>query len=1008
MNIESILSFEAPEIKGIELTLSTQESQKSSDKDPRRWALLDIETTGIRPEEDDIIDVGYLLFEGTTCIKQYQSLVRYEGKLSQFIQKLTGIKDKQLQKAPSWREVGDELKELIGCEIIAHNAAFEESFLGEFFNRHASNGEVTTFVDSMDFLGWMYPDRSSLSLEGFIQDFGLADKEMHRGFQDSVDLLKVMLAAKQDLKKTVEFDHLFNSLMYRYELGDNFWSWFWQLDEEQTTELADAIEFQADEIGDLPQAGEVQDLGGEQDSLHWDEELSFDGKSIKEIYRNTDKIREVFPDYHYRQGQEELSLRLGQSFKNGVHSLIQAPTGTGKTLGYLLPTALFTAQDNEQVLVATGTKALQSQAINKDVPALKKLLGNFAKDVKIQRLIGSSNHYCESTFRSLIDSDDLLADKTFESRFSQVFFEIVFFWNSIRPYEMKITRESTPSVFKRKYSAFYDLENSLAVDFRSCTGFRCPLKHGCSYIEGIKEARESHIIVGNHSLMFQWPKGLPRPLHIIVDEAHRLENEATSAFSLEVSQYALDHLRYQLNHLQGIGSLFYLLAQFENTPGDSTEKINELRIKALETGDMLKEHLGPLQDQIENYFKTKLRYTPQYWNEMPFDNIAQKQNTYSTAIYNHLDSIRHILDGLEKELIPIQARFDISQMDGDAQTTAFMRFDSFANTLTDIIVALNTVLGMQKGYSNVLKYKESDGFFLAACPIDVGRIMHDGLLETSTSVVFTSATLANASGNFGVRGIEWATGYSYLETERRFRTGLYLPNPFDYQNRARVFLCDDTPSIHDQSFVPYCLEKIYPTIEALEGRTLLLFSSRVRFENARELLLEKYDGKFPLFFQGMGQNVVEEFKRSRAGILVGMESFGEGIDIPGEQLQFLFIDKIPDLRMDLVIQDRRHFFEGQLGNEFTEYYLAHRARSLQQKLGRLLRREGDYGAAVIVDSRIKRWKGRTSEKFTELLRPYNVKRMTLEEAQEQASDFILNFNENNSSIASSIEEQPTF
>ena len=334
--------------------------QENFENEPRRWALLDIETTGIRPDEDDIIDVGYLLFEGTSCVKKYQSLVRYDGKLSQFIQKLTGINDLQLKKAPSWREVGDELKELIGCEIVAHNSSFEESFLGEFFRRYAKNGEETNFIDSMDFLGWMYPDRSSLSLEAFIQDFGLAEKEMHRGFQDSVDLLKVMLVAKLDLRKSVEFDHLFNNLLYRYELKEHFWAWFWQLDEKQTAEIAKAIEFDLEDISETSQAIQATDPTGLEDSLHWDEKLSFDGNSIKAIYRNADKIREVFPDYHYRQGQEELSLRLGQSFKNGVHSLIQAPTGTGKTLGYLLPTALFTAsQENEQVLVATGTKALQ-------------------------------------------------------------------------------------------------------------------------------------------------------------------------------------------------------------------------------------------------------------------------------------------------------------------------------------------------------------------------------------------------------------------------------------------------------------------------------------------------------------------------------------------------------------------------------------------------------------------------------------------------------------------------
>lgn len=975
-----------------------------TEKTERRWALLDIETTGVNPDKDEIIDVGYLLFEGDQCIKKYQSLVRYEGKLSQFIQKLTGIKSSQLKKAPAWSEVAEELKDLIGCEILAHNAQFEESFLGEFFRRNAVDGEVTTFVDSMDFLAWMYPDRSSLNLEGFLQDFNLAEKEMHRGFEDSVDLLKVLLVARNDLKKYHEFDAFFTSTLNRYDLAWNFWHFFWNLPEDQIEELSIAIDFEIENYSMSNQAdSSVEDVmeNDSSDYIEWDEDLKFSGETIKNIFRDSEKLKEVFPEYHYRQGQEELSLRLGQSFKNSVHALIQAPTGTGKTLGYLVPAALFSAEDGKQVLVATGTKALQSQAIKKDVPALRKLLGQLGKDIRIQRLIGSSNHFCESTFRSLIEEDDLLADKTFEAKFAQVYFEIVYFWNSIRTYESKITRESIPNVFKRKNRSFQELEGSLAVDYRSCTGFRCPFKHGCSYMEGIKEARESQIIIGNHSLMFQWPKGVPRPLHIIVDEAHRLENEATNSFSLEVTQYSLDHLRYQLNHLQGIGSLFYLLAQFETSPGGSTEQINDIRKKALETGDLLKDHIAPIQDQIENYFKTKMKYTSIYWNEMPFSNIHDRQNPYSTAIFNHLDSIRHILDGLEKELIPIQSRFDISQMDGESQTTAFMRFDSFANALTDVIVALNTILGLKTGFSHVLMYKENEGFVLKASPIDVGQIMHDGLLETSSSVVFTSATLANASGNFGVRGIEWATGYSYLETQRRFKTGLYLPNPFDYQNRAKVFLCDDTPSIHDQTFVPYCLEKIYETIETLEGRTLLLFSSKVRFEIARELLLERYDGKLPLFFQGMGQNVVEEFKRSATGILVGMESFGEGIDVPGEKLSFLFIDKIPDLRMDLVIQDRRHFFDGQLGNEFTEYYLAHRARSLQQKLGRLLRRETDFGAAVIVDSRIKRWKGRTNEKFSELLKPYLVERKTLKEASKSACDFILEFGELNNTSDSS-------
>ena len=185
------------------------------------------------------------------------------------------------------------------------------------------------------------------------------------------------------------------------------------------------------------------------------------------------------------------------------------------------------------------------------------------------------------------------------------------------------------------------------------------------------------------------------------------------------------------------------------------------------------------------------------------------------------------------------------------------------------------------------------------------------------------------------------------------------------------------------------LAKIKPLIRKLNGKTLLLFSAKARFEIAREILLKEFEGQIPLFIQGMGTNVVEDYKRSSSGILLGMESFGEGIDIPGDALQFIFIDKIPDLRMDLVVNERRDFFEANLGNEFTDYYLAHRTRSLHQKLGRLLRTESDFGGVIIVDNRVKSWKGKTMEKMVKLMEPYSLLRAPIEEACLEIEEFIL-------------------
>ena len=199
---------------------------------------------------------------------------------------------------------------------------------------------------------------------------------------------------------------------------------------------------------------------------------------------------------------------------------------------------------------------------------------------------------------------------------------------------------------------------------------------------------------------------------------------------------------------------------------------------------------------------------------------------------------------------------------------------------------------------------------------------------------------------------------------------------------------DDSLPFYNHNFVEVTLEKIKSLIRDLGGKTLLLFSARARFEVAREVLLSQFEGEIPLFIQGMGNNVVEDFKNSKNGILLGMESFGEGIDVPGSALQFIFIDKIPDIRMDLVIKERRDFYERNIGNEFEDYYLASRARSLQQKLGRLLRTESDTGCVIVVDSRIKKWKSRTMGQFLKLMEPYSVERVPLDEACANVKNFL--------------------
>ncbi len=972
----------------------------SSVFDLGRWAVVDIETTGVDPLYDDIIDVGFLQFEGTTLVREYRSLVRSETTLSYFIQKLTGIDQGLINRAPLWEVVEPEVMELFGHHLIAHNADFEKSFLQEHFDALGEGGEREKYEDSLPFLALLFPWKSHLKLESFLSDWSIRDGEVHRGLEDSIDLLKVLLTAVKCSREDVELKQTLNALFHKYDLKDNWYYKFFNLYDDQLDELARQIGFDLKESVTKALAFEQREKKRVPELIPSPFDLEFSGKNIQSILRSEDEVKKRIPFYQYRKTQEELSLKTGQGFKNKVHALVQAPTGTGKTLGYLLPSSLFALSERKQVLIATGTKTLQQQAIDKDVPQLRQLLSLDDNELKVRRLIGSQNHLCELLFRQSTDGEELLVQaKSFEEKFTDLFFEVVFFYNGRHEGENLILRDDLPFIFKAKHASFRQKDQAIAVDYRACTGQSCPYRHDCSYVRGLREAKDADIIIGNHALMFSWPRSFPKPEYIVVDEAHRIEEETTRAFSLEASQEGLENFARSLGNLQGLGSLFYLLAQNEMNEGDSSAVIADLREDALRTYRVLQDHLVGLPELVETYFKKRPKYTDQFWNELPMVSKESPTDTLGTSLFNHFESLKFALQNLANELLPYSTMFEAKDRDDENQIIAITRFETFLSSLDDLVLALDTACEKKPDRSHSLKYHESFGYSAVSAPINIGSLLHDQLLQTSSSVIYTSATLGNSDGLQGTKGIEWATGYAYLEPERRFRKGFFLSSDYDYENNTRVYLCDDTVPFYQSDFVESTLKSLTPLIRDLEGRTLLLFSARKRFEIAREVLLREFEGEIPVFVQGMGANVVEGFKKSGGGILLGMESFGEGIDIPGEDLQFVFIDKVPDLRMDLVINERRQFYEANLGNEFTDYYLAHRTRSLHQKLGRLMRRENDIGGVIIVDSRVQRWKGKTMEKVIKLMQPYRLRRSTLSEAIRGVRDFV---------FKSELEDKVTF
>ncbi len=970
-----------------------------------KWAVIDIETSGISPSDDSIIDVGFLQFDGNKLVREYNSLVRFpmsplhHDNYSQFIQKLTGITPRMLKNAPLWEEVLPQIECLVDHALIAHNSDFEEGFLEDWLSIKSTIEDETTetsFQDSMYFLAILHPEKKTLKLEDFIEMYGIREAEVHRGYEDALDLLKVIILATYRVHNNLIDYKTVEELLDKYYLSDWWFARFFNMSTEDLNALAKQLQLDIEHHLEFYRQ-KTSKIEKESDIVDYDKmtpkiSTNFSGSNIKSILEDEDNLQKVLPNYKFRQTQLDLSVRVGQSLKNNTHSIIQAPTGTGKTLGYLLPASLFALETKTPVLISTGTKTLQEQAMLKDIPQLKKILGN--KSLNFSHLVGSSNHLCELLFRHDFKDNDIFSELlSFEEKFTYLYFDLIFQFNSTQKYSRKKLRADVPYVLKKKFSFFWDKDQAYATDYRSCSGRNCPYKDSCSYIEGIKEAKEADVIIGNHALMYSWPKSIPRPPHIIIDEAHKIENETTSACTLSISKNDLEKIQSALNNMTGLGALFYLLSKNEKSPGESTPVIKKIRDEISSKADILQDHLEPLNDLGEKFFKKLPRYTSIYWNEVPFNPKTISRDFLGRKILDHLESINNILVSITQFLLPYASRWEAKDLNQEDVITAWTKFESFFSHFSDSACALGEILStknvdLSSPWSKSIRFHEENGLQLLSSPVNIGKIIHQTLLQNSNSVIFTSATLGNTSGNHGSKGVEWATGYLYLENEKRFKTGLYLPPIFNYKGQTKVYFCDDVPNLYDQNFVNKVLNETIKVTEEIGGKSLFLFSAKTRFEKAREILLKKFDGILPVFIQGMGSNVVEDFKKSKNSILLGMESFGEGIDVPGNSLQFIFIDKIPDLRMDQVINERRDFYEQNIGNEFTDYYLSHRTRSLHQKLGRLIRRDSDFGGVIVVDSRIKKWKGKTLEKLYRLMEPYQISRAPLSEACKDVVEFI--------------------
>jgi len=619
---------------------------------------------------------------------------------------------------------------------------------------------------------------------------------------------------------------------------------------------------------------------------------------MEEIFGPNGLIANAHSEYEYRPGQIQMANAVMRAFEDRHHLIVEAGTGTGKTLAYLVPAVAAALGGRGRVIISTGTKNLQEQLMEKDIPFLQGVL---PKKFTAAYMKGRNNYVCLHRLNRAQSTPVLEGLEEID------YFEDVTHWS----------RESSTGDRAELANLPEHLSFWRHIDARSetCIGQRCQDFDPCFITRMRNRAQEADIVVVNHHLFFAdlalrngaYGNVLPDYSAVILDEAHLIEDVVSEYFGAQISNYQLEDL------LRDVSAV-----RIENAEADREVTNTSARVERF----------------AENFwmgFRTGRGEEGRY-PIVPgtFANRSSGGEITATPLGDLYTSLDGSLARLETTLDALKDKPD--EVDSLVRRIRQLRFD-----------LLFIVTGSDKKFVYWTE-RRGRGFFLRASPIDVSGLLEDKLFGQVETVVLTSATLSSA-GNFAF--IRERLGLDKAKD-------LIAESTFDYPNQALLYLPPNMPDPRSSAWAQSAAEEVVKILNATDGRAFVLSTSLAGMQSLYDLVMPELD--YPCFLQGSAakSRLLALFRETPNAVLFATSSFWQGVDVRGEQLSCVIIDKLPfAVPTDPIVAARQRYIEDEGGSSFFEYSVPQAIISLKQGLGRLIRSTTDRGVLAVLDPRLR-------------------------------------------------------